>query len=620
MKPTPKIVTLTFLSLFAAICLEAQTFPPRDISLSFGDPDTHEISRKIMQTKDGYFLIAGTAGSGAFMMKISACGDTLWNKTWQIGSKAVLNDIGELSDGQLIATGHCENCAIESGDSADKILLIKTTASGETVQLARLGTPDKNALGQALAVTPDDDIMITGQTLIGSLAGNRVHLYRINSIDLSVRWQHFYDQMYLDYANDLTMASDGSFLIAGWSNNIGGAEYFTAYRISDTGQLIWAKKWNLNGLTTGVTHRAGTVKQSEGRDISILGTVYMDTLRKEEVLITNIDLESGDTLSLRTFGTSGNDKGNDLHLVNGEEYLIAWDEGADFSAHLSQLNATFEEIRSEKWDHPVLAYYIPSIVPVSEDGKDYAVVRNQVVYLGQWDFHFIAHSTVGHHARFSDMPQSDQLYPRDPATNQAMIKIGGMVGQSSQYTGLSLSVYRNDQLTATLDYPLQYTGDSAAFAFEYTIPAELKEYAFKIWGTAGDQKYHEAEACGVVAGDVYLVYGQSNAVAGASNFDRDVFIRNFGRRNFGDDTLTTWHRRLDDHNPYPFIDKQPGNWAQRLAKNIIEQHQIPIAVINGAVGGQVIENLTADPYNHFNPSTIYGQWLTRVDQAGIRNK
>lgn len=404
MKPSHKISLLALLLFITAIHLAAQVFPPDDVSRQFGSPAEDDISRKIISTADGHFLVAGTFGDASFIMKLTSCGDTLWLKTWLFGTKTVFNDIGELPGGQLVAAGYCENCADDVNDTADKMLLVKTDASGETIQDAKLGMENRDAHGIALVIAPDSSVVVAGHTLVGGIAGNQVHLYRINSQDFSVQWQSFFAQLFLDYAGGLTMTTDGTFLITGWSLDFGGPEHFTAYHVMADGNISWKNKWNLNGLATGVIHRATAATQLPGQDFVLLGRVYMDTLRNEEVLMAKIDFISGDTLVAKTFGSAGNDKGNDIHVVNGNEFLVAWDEGAGLTANLSRLDANFEEIETKTWDHSILAYYILSVVPLSNDGEDYALVRNQFVYGGQWDFFFIKHATAGHLARLTEMP------------------------------------------------------------------------------------------------------------------------------------------------------------------------------------------------------------------------
>jgi hypothetical protein len=54
-----------------------------------------------------------------------------------------------------------------------------------------------------------------------------------------------------------------------------------------------------------------------------------------------------------------------------------------------------------------------------------------------------------------------------------------------------------------------------------------------------------------------------------------------------------------------------------LARRLVENHQMPICMINGAVGGTRIDQHQRNPDNHEDMTTIYGRLLWRVDQARL---
>jgi hypothetical protein len=54
-----------------------------------------------------------------------------------------------------------------------------------------------------------------------------------------------------------------------------------------------------------------------------------------------------------------------------------------------------------------------------------------------------------------------------------------------------------------------------------------------------------------------------------------------------------------------------------LARRLVENHQIPVCIINGAVGGTRIDQHQRNPQNHEDMTTIYGRLLWRVQQAKL---
>jgi len=60
-----------------------------------------------------------------------------------------------------------------------------------------------------------------------------------------------------------------------------------------------------------------------------------------------------------------------------------------------------------------------------------------------------------------------------------------------------------------------------------------------------------------------------------------------------------------------------GYWGMELAKRLVASQQVPIFIINGAVGGTRIDEHQPSPANHGDLNTIYGRALWRVRQARL---
>ncbi len=247
----------------------------------------------------------------------------------------------------------------------------------------------------------------------------------------------------------------------------------------------------------------------------------------------------------------------------------------------------------------------------------------------------------------TSFPSDLQLYPRDTATNLASIPVEGSVTAGHGYDSLKLYVYRDGVLDST--YSTDLTGSSPAnFTFNATIPAELNQYRFQLVGVDNfSVETTLATADSVVAGDVYLIYGQSNAEApgfdGSANaavsaFNRS-FIRTYGSGSINKDSVqnSTWRMAEGDLSgsdcyTSSYYSIQPGTanigqWAMVMADQIVEDYDIPVVVINGAYGGAGIAYLLR---NDSNPTVLttdvcpitfaglaYGRWLYRIMQAGL---
>jgi len=111
---------------------------------------------------------------------------------------------------------------------------------------------------------------------------------------------------------------------------------------------------------------------------------------------------------------------------------------------------------------------------------------------------------------FSNVPRAMQVYPRDVQANTADVIIAGDV-VSAGFDEIILTVYRDDVLYNTATQALSYSSGSAAFALNATITAELVNYDFVVTLFAGGTPTEVERIEDVVAGDILLVNGQSNA-------------------------------------------------------------------------------------------------------------
>ena len=219
---------------------------------------------------------------------------------------------------------------------------------------------------------------------------------------------------------------------------------------------------------------------------------------------------------------------------------------------------------------------------------------------------------------YSKIPQNLQLFPRN-TNNEANVSINGKI-ESAFYNSVSLVVLRNNTPIKLYKSNLNYSGTTASFAFSHTIKAELANYIFRIYASKGTDSVLVTSRDNIVAGDTYLINGQSNAAAWnvSNNFPnsdyRNVFCRTFGQAKSGNSYITasdtTWAL---SNNGKPYV----GVWGIELQKKIIEKYSIPVCFLNEAVSGSVITDHTVrDASNPSNLSNIYGRLLYRAKKSG----
>lgn len=223
--------------------------------------------------------------------------------------------------------------------------------------------------------------------------------------------------------------------------------------------------------------------------------------------------------------------------------------------------------------------------------------------------------------RFARLPANQQLIPRN-AQSVGVIPIAGRVNAPG-YERVSVQVLRGNALYRHLSQPLFYgTATTAPFSITASIPAELMHYRVRVYlhgGAAGlADSVLVADRQQLVAGDAYVIAGQSNAtayIAPPVYTYQSEFIRTFGVYTGGDEynpADTLW--AVGNATASALV----GTWGMEVARRLIEQYGVPVCFINGAWGGAPIQLLNIR--NEANPTdltTNYGRLLYRVSKAGL---
>lgn len=219
-------------------------------------------------------------------------------------------------------------------------------------------------------------------------------------------------------------------------------------------------------------------------------------------------------------------------------------------------------------------------------------------------------------------PIAGQLFPRDLVSQMASVPVGGVVTAAGM-NRVHLVVTRNGAAWWSGASDLNYSGGFAPFLLVAPIRAGLHDYSFQLLLEGGGGLLSVGQVDEVICGDAYLVNGQSNALAadyhneGLSNSAQSRWIRSYGSS-----TRVAAEVVLDD--VWHLADGALGNdsgtvgtWALRAARILVDRYQIPIAMMNGSVGGTALYLHKRDDLNPENLDTIYGRLLYRARRAGV---
>lgn len=224
--------------------------------------------------------------------------------------------------------------------------------------------------------------------------------------------------------------------------------------------------------------------------------------------------------------------------------------------------------------------------------------------------------------RVDTAPTSRQVVPRPGRTATTVrVPVSG-VATDPDVTAVELRTTREGRRT------VQRATVSPArprFSFTATLPVALTSTDLELVALTSDGARHRiSRAVDVVAGDVIVVQGQSNAQAGkqpnatTSEADRSRWVRTFGTSNNNRPELAAaiggWTYATGDN-----IQRVAavGQWAIRMGQLMSARLRVPIAIVNGARGGQPISYFARNDNDPTDGSTSYGMLLSRLTRAGL---
>lgn len=219
---------------------------------------------------------------------------------------------------------------------------------------------------------------------------------------------------------------------------------------------------------------------------------------------------------------------------------------------------------------------------------------------------------------FTKAPQQGAFFAQDKSTSSATIDIEGFV-DNPIYSHLEIQVIKNGFIEHKHQISLTFSGGKAQFKKSILLKTGKHFYTIK-YELSGGGSYSE-QVDEICVGDVYLVQGQSNAVASSFNpFDtkyNDPYLRSFGSSSPNANTCladTAWHG-INASSVYS--PGSVGQWAGVMAKHLLDSFHTPICLLNGAVGGTRIDQHQPTLGNHENLYSIYGRLLYRVRKANL---
>jgi len=225
----------------------------------------------------------------------------------------------------------------------------------------------------------------------------------------------------------------------------------------------------------------------------------------------------------------------------------------------------------------------------------------------------------------NERPRDGQFIPRDgwgdSRDRKGKVVYAGNINEESQLAWKPEKLIARASTGSEIIYEqVGLPKSDGSYAFSLELPADLRQYRCQLIATRGEQEEILHQAADLVCGDVYLITGQSNAVA--TDFGKGAdpatspWVRTFGTTSSDPSGVQRelWGQACARSENG---DLAIGYWGLELGKSLSEQERMPICVLNGAVGGTRIDQHQRNSSNPTDAQTIYGRLLGRARRARI---
>jgi hypothetical protein len=247
--------------------------------------------------------------------------DILWTRKygdgWGIASQFG-SSVQQTTDGGYIITGSNESLNPNYRD----VILIKTNSIGDTLWTKTFGERYYDEEGYSVQQTTDGGYIIAGSRdsfPFGTMYSD-VWLIKTNSIGDTL-WTKTFGSLYKnDKGNSVQQTTDGGYIITGWRISIGTySEDVWLIKTDSSCDMLWTKTFGGSG-----DDRGESVQQTTDGGYIIAGWTWSLSAGWRDLwLIKTSSL--GDTLWTKKFGGAEMDHGYSVQQTMDEGYIIAGD-------------------------------------------------------------------------------------------------------------------------------------------------------------------------------------------------------------------------------------------------------------------------------------------------------
>ena len=213
----------------------------------YGSTEDQE-GHSILSLSNGEYIICGqsidenTGFNMLYLLKIDSEGNEVWEQKFGGNREDYGYSIIETNDGSLLITGMTES----SGDMSGDALLLKVDLDGNEIWQRTYGGTDRD-LSRSIVSTGNGYIMVGNTSSYGS-GNNDIFAIKVNH-EGTQEWSNTYGGSGTDIGRAIIKTSDGSFVIAGYTDSFGENSGFNVWllKIDALGNLLWDKTFGGDG-------------------------------------------------------------------------------------------------------------------------------------------------------------------------------------------------------------------------------------------------------------------------------------------------------------------------------------------------------------------------------------
>lgn len=242
--------------------------------------------------------------------------DTLWFRYFGGAYSDEGWQVQETVDGGLIVVGSGMS---NFGDW--DIYLIKTDADGNLVWTRTFGGPNTDR-GSAIRQTSDGGFIVVGWQRASPQSEKEICLLKTDS-NGNLLWSRTYSEFQKQEARSIGLAPDGGYVIAGWVTEMPIFEDIFIMKTDSLGNVIWSRNYGGDD-----SDKPWSVKNTSDGSYIIAG--WTDIFpRGSDMYLIKTD-QNGDSLWTRKYGSPYNDIATSVLETSDHRYIVGGCVGANF--------------------------------------------------------------------------------------------------------------------------------------------------------------------------------------------------------------------------------------------------------------------------------------------------